>query len=72
VRAGLSHETVPLPHEVNALLAEGKIDPADYDAYVEGVVNAALATATPAARAGPTPDAPGDRCTDEAAALPVV
>jgi len=30
VRAGLRHETVPLPHEVKALLAEGKLDPAAF------------------------------------------
>jgi hypothetical protein len=53
-RAGLRHETVPLPHEVKAMIADGKLNPADYDEYVEGIVNAALAAA---ARAGPGPDA---------------
>lgn len=54
VRAGLSHETVPLPHEVKAMLADGRIDPADEDDHTEGIVNAALAAATAAARAGPS------------------
>jgi transposase len=53
VRAGLRHETVPLPHEVKALLAEGKADPSDFDDSTEGLVNAALAAADAAARAGP-------------------
>ena len=56
-RAGLHHETVPLPHEVKAMLADGKLNPADYDEYIEGIVNAALAAA---ARAGPAPDGSGD------------
>jgi transposase len=56
-RAGLRHETVPLPHEVKAMMADGTLNPADYDEYIEGIVNAALAAA---ARAGPTPDAPED------------
>jgi transposase len=60
-RAGLRHETVPLPHEVKALLAEGKLDPTDYDDAVEAIVDAALAAATASARAGPPPNAPGDR-----------
>lgn len=68
VRAGLRHETVPLPHEVKALLAEGKIDPADYDDHTEGIVNAALATAIAVARAGPPPDKPSDDHAAEAAA----
>jgi transposase len=71
VRAGLRHETVPLPHEVKALLAEGKLDPADYDDHTEGIVNAALATAIAVARAGPPPDDPGDRHDAEAAAPPM-
>ena len=50
VRAGLRHETVPLPHEVKALLAEGKLDPGDFDDHTEGIVNAALAAADAAAR----------------------
>lgn len=56
-RAGLRHETVPLPHEVKAMMADGRLNPADYDEYIEGIVNAALAAA---ARAGPVPDASGD------------
>jgi transposase len=60
VRAGLRHETVPLPHEVKAMLAEGKLAPTDYDDAVEGIVNAALAVATATARAGPSPDASED------------
>jgi hypothetical protein len=56
-RAGLRHETVPLPHEVKAMMADGRLNPADYDEYIEGIVNAALAAA---ARAGPVPDVPGD------------
>lgn len=59
VRAGLRHETVPLPHEVKALLAEGKLDPADFDDHTEEIVNAAIAAAQiEAARAGPRPDKP--------------
>jgi transposase len=60
VREGLRHETVPLPHEVKALLAQGKLDPTDYDDDIEAVVDAALAAATAAARAGPSPNSPGD------------
>jgi hypothetical protein len=45
VRAGLRHETVPLPHEVKALLAEGTLDPSDFDDSTEGLVTAALAAA---------------------------
>ena len=56
VRAGLRHETVPLPHEVKAMLAEGKLDPRDFDDATEGIVNAALA----AARAGPVNEQPPD------------
>ncbi len=59
-RAGLRHETVPLPHEVRALLAQGKLDPIDYDEDIERIVDAALATATASARAGPLPKPPGD------------
>ena len=67
VRAGLRHETVPLPHEVKALLAEGKLDPTDYEDHTEGIVTAALAAAqAEAARAGPKPDNP-DRDTTGAA-----
>jgi transposase len=51
VRAGLRHETVPLPHEVKALLAEGKLDPGEFDDHTEGIVHAALAAAEAAARA---------------------
>lgn len=58
VRAGLRHETVPLPHEVKALLAEGKLDPSDFDDHTEGIVNAALAAAEAAARAGPVTESP--------------
>jgi transposase len=64
VREGLRHETVPLPHEVKAMLAEGKLAPADYEDHTEGIVTAALATPTAVARAGPTPD--------ESAAPPLV
>ena len=64
VRAGLRHEVVPLPHEVKAMLAEGKVDPTDYDDHTEGIVNAAIAVAQiEAARAGPRPDKP-DRHTN--------
>ena len=48
-RAGLRHETVPLPHEVKAMLAEGKLDPADFDDHTEGIVDAALSAARVAA-----------------------
>jgi transposase len=50
VRAGLRHETVPLPHEVKAMLAEGRLDPTDFDDATEGIVTAAIATAHAAAR----------------------
>jgi hypothetical protein len=50
VRAGLRHETVPLPHEVKALLAEGKLDPREFDDHTEGIVAAALAAADAASR----------------------
>lgn len=52
-RAGIRHETVPLPHEVKALLVEGKVKASDFDDRTEGIVNAALAIADAAARAGP-------------------
>lgn len=45
MRAGLRNETVPLPHEVKALLAEGKLDPSEFDDPTEGIVHAALAAA---------------------------
>ena len=60
VREGLRRETVPLPHEVKAMLAEGKLDPTDYDDDIEGIVDAALAAASAATSAGPLPHAPGD------------
>lgn len=69
-RAGLRHETVPLPHEVKVMLAEGKLAPADYDEYVEGIVNAALAAAAPTVSAqastdaGPSTDAGDERVLD--------
>jgi hypothetical protein len=44
------------------MVADGRLNPADYDEYIEGIVNAALAAA---ARAGPTPDAAGDSPTTE-------
>lgn len=53
-RAGLRHETVPLPHEVKARLTDGSLDPTDYDDFTEGIVLAALASAAAAKRA-PTP-----------------
>jgi transposase len=59
VRAGLRREVVPLPHEVKAMLAEGKIDPNDYDDHTEGIVDAAIAAArVEAPAAGPTPHNP--------------
>jgi len=54
-REALRFNTVPLPHEVKAMLAEGKLDPVDYDDHTEGIVTAALAAADAAARAGPAP-----------------
>ena len=71
VRAGLRREVVPLPHEVKAMLTEGKLDPTDYyDDHTEGIVDAALAAARgEAARAGPPPDNP-DRTTIETATTP--
>jgi hypothetical protein len=66
-RPGLRHETVPLPHEVKALLAEGELDPTDDD-HTQGIVNAALEAATAAARAARSPDVPEDRRRAEAAA----
>ncbi len=69
-RAGLRHETVPLPHEVKARLAEGSLDPADYDDHTEGIVNAAIAAAqVVAARAVTRPDKP-DRAPAEVEPLP--
>jgi hypothetical protein len=58
VRAGLRHETVPLPHEVKAQLADGTLDPTEYDDATEGIVTAALAAVQDAARAGPSPPSP--------------
>lgn len=70
VRAGLRHETVPLPHEVKAMLAEGKLDPTDFDDDTEGIVTAAIAAAHAVARAGPSASeaADGARREDAAAA----
>jgi transposase len=48
VRAGLRHETVPLPHEVKSRLADGTLRPADFDDDTEGIVHAALAVASTA------------------------
>lgn len=45
VRAGLRHETVPLPHEVKAMLADGSLDPSVYDDPTDAIVAAALASA---------------------------
>ena len=67
-RAGLRHETVPLPHEVKAMLADGKVNPADYDEYIEGIANAALAAA---ARSGPVPDASRDDPSTQGSTPPV-
>ncbi|MGK3998869.1 IS66 family transposase [Sorangium sp. So ce1024] len=50
-RAGLRRETVPLPHEVKAMLAAGKLDPNDFEDHTEGIVRAALAAARAAATA---------------------
>jgi transposase len=71
-RAGLRHETVPLPHEVKAMLAEGTLDPTEYDDAIEGIVAAALATADAAARAGPPTGALEDRRPDDAVAPAMV
>jgi transposase len=57
-REGLRFNTVPLPHEVKAMLAAGTLDPVDYDDHTEEIVNAALAVAAAAARAGPVPPEP--------------
>jgi transposase len=73
VHAGLRHETVPLPHEVKAMLADGKLDPADYDDHTDGIVNAAIAAAyVEAARAGPRVDKPDPSITSEPAASMMV
>jgi transposase len=56
VRAGLRHETVPLPHEVKARLADGRLDPSEFDDDTEAIVNAALAAAQLAARAAARTD----------------
>jgi transposase len=59
VRAALHREVVPLPHEVKAMLAEGKLDTNDYDDHTERIVDAAIAAArVEAASAGPTSDNP--------------
>lgn len=50
-RAGLRRETVPLPHEVKAMLAAGKLDPNDFEDHTEEIVRAALAAARAAATA---------------------
>jgi hypothetical protein len=68
-RAGLRHETVPLPHEVKAMLADGRLDPTDYEDHTEGIVLAALAAANAAARAGP-PSEPRSQDRDDESAPP--
>ena len=63
-----------MPHEVKAMIANGTLAPPDYDDYTEGIVNAALAAANTAARAGPvTHDHRGDAlpCHLHSAAIPV-
>ena len=50
VHAGLRHQTVPLPHEVKALFAEGTLTPESFDDDTEAIVYAALAAASVAAR----------------------
>jgi transposase len=70
VRAGLRHETVPLPHEVKAMLAEGRLDPTDFDDATEGIVTAVIATAHAAARAGPPASKSADDARREDAAVP--
>ncbi len=52
VRAGLRHETVPLPHEVKAMLADGTLAPAEFDHDTEGILTAAVATALAATHTG--------------------
>lgn len=69
VRAGLRDETIPLPHEVKAMLAEGSLDPTEYDDPTEGIVHAALFAAHAASRAGPLHPEVQDR--DPAAATPL-
>lgn len=64
VQAGRREQTVPLPHEVKLMLADGSLDPADFDDQTEKIVAAVLA----AARAGPSP--PGDRDRISEAATP--
>lgn len=44
-RAGVRREVVPLPHEVKAMIAEGKLDPADFEDDTERIIKAALANA---------------------------
>ena len=68
VRAGLRHDTVPLPHEVKAMLAEGKLDLADFDDATEGIVSAAVAASLAVARAGPPPKPPDEERREGAAA----
>jgi transposase len=70
VRAGLRHETVPLPHEVKAQLADGTLDPTEYDDATEGIVTAALAAAQVAARAGPSPPSVEKACAADPTAPP--
>lgn len=70
VRAGLRHETVPLPHEVKAQLAAGTLDPTDYDDATEGIVTAVLAAAQAAARAGPSPSSENESATEPTAPPP--
>ena len=41
VHAGLRHQTVPLPHEVKALFAEGTLTPESFDDDTEAIVYAA-------------------------------
>jgi IS1 family transposase len=60
VRAGLRHETVPLPHEIKAMIADGTLDPRDYEDDAKGIIDAALAAAYGGARAGPAGELRGD------------
>lgn len=67
-RAGLRGEQVPLPHEVKAMVANGTLDPGDYEQDTEPIVAAALAAAR--AQRGERPPANETRTRDDATASP--
>jgi hypothetical protein len=69
-RAGLRGEQVPLPHEVQAMLANGTLDPAVYEDDTEPIVAAHAALAAARAKRGERSPADDTRVGDATTASP--